>query len=853
MNTSISRSLFVRVFSYCAPLGLLLIMCIGIIGYLTINKYMDIAIERNLRIRSTVIARSLETFLDNRIHDILYLNQERIDRQSLLDFIERQARLDPKLYREAAFISSSPASSILYVQAQGIIRQIAPENFADVYPNPMHLPRNLHTLAEGEVFCTNITSIDFPFPAQNGVGNRMELKLFRLITPYTVPDTATPGYLVLGVDAQRLRNVLSQISTSKDKAWGFSRSNEVRFSYLFDTEGWILFQSEQPENKDKELSTYLARSGFLGTLGKPGLHSAFLPDKAYNSYWETVGKVLKEESGYIRLNDEGFHNSPEVSPYFMAYEPIRYASGKAGDKQRLFAGLVYIDRSKLAFDSRNAYLMVSMIWVIGAIFLLALFFFACKSMIVRPLTNLKQQIHARLRLGKSQTVSQAGGCRELDELAAVANELFRMIDLCEDRLENLSDNPMSEKMQEPLDLNADYQAALAMDDQFKDIIGTSAGQIELKSQILKAAAANVDIFIVGETGTGKQLVAEAIHNNSDRRNGPFVAINCGALNEDLLLDALFGHVKGAHSGAQGGRKGAFVESNGGTLFLDEIQAASPKVQQALLRAIAERKIRPLGSDTEINVDLRIVTATNSDLTQLIKDGAFREDLFYRLYVLAIQTLPLRNRKEDIPLLAYHYLIQTQEFVAKSNLLFSKGAIKKLLAHDWPGNVRELVNCITRTVVFAEGPVIQASDLRMEDSDMYIHEPADPLRPEQHPSGAKERGPNDQLNRSLPVRKSMPKNVVATKPQSPLPAPTKMHLSPRQRKALPHILERKAISRKEYQKIVGENLSARTANYDLNDMMQKGILAREGAGSTTHYRLAPKVDTLELKRMLAHQN
>lgn len=833
-----SRPLTKRMLFCCTPPTLLLIAVIGYIGYFTIYDFMNTAIERNVRIRSTVIARSVEDFLANRIRDIQYLRQGRIDRQNLLEFMQRQNRLDPELYREAAFISSSPATSILLVSAEGEeVRQIAPEDFSDVHPNPMVLPANLHALEPGEVFCTAITATDFPFIAQNEIGNRKVFRIFRVLTPIFESGKSV-GYLMLGIDARRLRNVLSQASTSKGKAWGYERSNEVRFSYLFDTEGWMLLQSEEPEKTEEKLSTHLARSGFIGTLGKSGLLSAFLPDKEYKNYWETVNSIRKEQGGLIRLNDQGSRQSSKVSSYFMAFEPIRY-QGKNGAEPRLFSGMVYVDRSKLAFDAGKAALFMSLTWIGGGMLLLGLFVQFTRSFFIRPLTGLLRQIRNRLQQSDCSVIPMPGKGIELNELTAMANDLLRALDLCQIKLADVSEHPMSETMKQPLDLTVDYQSALALDDTCPDIIGNSTGQTALKSQILKAAGTNVDIFIVGETGTGKQLVAEAIHKHSSRRNGPFVAINCGALNEDLLLDTLFGHVKGAHSEAKNDRKGAFCESTGGTLFLDEIQSASLNVQQALLRAISERKIRPLGSDSEIDVDLRLVTATNKDLTQLIRDGLFREDLFYRLYVLTIHTLPLRNHKEDIPLLAHHYLKQTQEFVEKSNLKFSKGAIKKLLSHDWPGNVRELVNCITRTVVFAEAPVIQADDLRMEDPEMYANGSAAPPLPERKPS--KEIESQQHLPQDLPQQSTSHPGTPDT--GSPLT------LSPRQSKALSTILQHKMITRKEYQQLVDAGLPGRTANYDLNDMIRKGILKREGAGSTTRYKLDPNADVSALKKLL----
>ena len=222
------------------------------------------------------------------------------------------------------------------------------------------------------------------------------------------------------------------------------------------------------------------------------------------------------------------------------------------------------------------------------------------------------------------------------------------------------------------------------------------------------------MLVLGETGTGKELTAEAIHRLSRRVAGrPFVAINCGALDENLLLDTLFGHTRGAFTEARTDRKGAFLEADGGTLFLDEIQAASPRVQQALLRVLAARRIVPLGSDREFAVDVRIVAASNVDLKALIEAQRFREDLYFRLKVITIETPPLRSHKEDIALMARHFLHEAARARGIQGLTLSRGALEKLRCYDWPGNVRELKHCMLRAAVMAETNVIQAEDVYLE--------------------------------------------------------------------------------------------------------------------------------------------
>jgi DNA-binding NtrC family response regulator len=847
-----SRPFLIRFLLYILPGAFMLIAGMGVVGIVTNRRYIDNAVERNVRLRSTVIVRSLETFLNNRIRDISLLSRTQVNQDSLLQFMQRQAAINPSMYREAGLLTGSAAESLLFVSVDGRVHQISAEHFSQFQPDPLRLPHNLHTLAKGEVFCTNVSTKEFPFPASDGVGNRQEIETFRMITPYS-PAEGKNGYLLLGVDAKRLRNVLSQSSTSQGKAWGFERSKEVRFSYIFDADGWILFQSEDPEEAQKKLSTHLPRAGVHGTLGKPGMPPAFLPDRAFEDYWKMVEQVRKRQSGLSRMRNGGVHDSPMVSGYFMAYEPITYL-GKAGGEPRLFSGMVYIDRSRLAFEAYKATIFTSLVWASGTVFLLLFFFFMMKKFFLQPVDALQKFISSRLDRQHSPEHFPKGTFLEMHRLIETTDRLIQSLDQREGELEKKNNELMSETMQLPEDIHEHYEKSLARDHLFPNFIGMSAEQSYLKEQIQKAAATDIDVFVSGETGTGKELVAEAVHRLSSRSNMPFVAINCGALNENLLLDTLFGHVKGAHSEAKTDRKGAFLEASGGTLFLDEIQAASHKVQQALLRAIAERRIRPLGSDVETEVDIRLITATNQDLMALVKSGAFREDLFYRLVVLTLKTTPLRFHKEDIPLLAYHYLLKTQEIVDKSGLQFSRGAIQKLVSYDWPGNVRELVNCITRTVIFAQETVIQADDLRMDGPDKEVPlgiftltkdrtEDLSGTEPDQLGKDIEKMEPG---GRQPDARRHQEGEQPQARDSSEQTLPI---LSERQSRVLPLIVQKGSITRREYQEVFGGGFPARTANYDLNDLIRKGLLKKTGAGSTTRYLLNPGMDRQALDKMM----
>jgi DNA-binding NtrC family response regulator len=241
------------------------------------------------------------------------------------------------------------------------------------------------------------------------------------------------------------------------------------------------------------------------------------------------------------------------------------------------------------------------------------------------------------------------------------------------------------------------------------LIGGSRGMLTVYKLIAQAAASEMAVLITGETGTGKELVARAIHRHSTRREQPLVAVNCGALAESLLESELFGHVRGSFTGAVSDKKGLFEQAHGGAIFLDEIGETSAGVQVRLLRAIEEGEIRPVGASRVVKVNVRVIAATNRDLKQMVEVGTFRQDLLFRLNVLQIQVPPLRERREDLPLLVAHFLRAVAER-GGGMAAITPGALAVLAGGPWPGNVRELENTIERLALGARGGTIDADDL-----------------------------------------------------------------------------------------------------------------------------------------------
>jgi DNA-binding NtrC family response regulator len=261
------------------------------------------------------------------------------------------------------------------------------------------------------------------------------------------------------------------------------------------------------------------------------------------------------------------------------------------------------------------------------------------------------------------------------------------------------------------------------------LVGHSRVMRDLFQLLETVAATSSTVLITGETGTGKELAARAIHHSSPRRANRFVAINCSAIPETLLEAELFGHVRGAFTGAVGTRQGRLEQAHKGTLFLDEIGTMSPALQAKLLRVLQEREFERVGDSHTIKIDVRVIAATHSDLTKMVADGSFREDLFYRLNVIPVQLPPLRDRREDIPLLVQHFLQKLAGEAGRGAVTISQDALRRLMAYQWPGNIRQLENACERALAFSQGrsqidvpdltPDIQNQAAPVDSSDVWF--------------------------------------------------------------------------------------------------------------------------------------
>jgi DNA-binding NtrC family response regulator/HAMP domain-containing protein len=793
-NAIRASSLNTRLIIGLIPPVLIILAITGYLNYSISRDLIGNALERSSKLQVISAKREMESFLERWRVDVSNLSQEIIDADSIYRFLARKGSPEGSGYIGAAYISQKNADHLIFMAKDSHIVQIPPELISEIKPIPLIYYDRVKTLAAGHVWLSPVMVMEHPFPEPAQPNQKVVRKALLMAVP------VENGFLLVWVDARTLRNLLSLFNSIESPVWPFPRTAEERYFYLFEPEGWILFQSEALDRPQADLSTYLARSGFTGSLGHQGLESAFRPDTIFERYWKMVADVRAGRSDAFNVTG----NQPNAfgRDFFLAYAPVQFRPHPNAAAQ-VVAGVAFMDISRLPLSAGNKYMDSMLIVAAASALIISGLIVILGRTITRPILKLADAARGISHGREFEPIEMPHCGKEITTLQTAINtlgaELQRQTEEIREKERLIRATLLKELAH--LDPAPASTAPGSAHDPIPSIVGYGPRTERLKTEILKAAPTDADVLVIGETGTGKQLTAEAVHRLGNRSDGPFISINCGALDENLLLDTLFGHVKGAFTEAKADRKGAFLEADRGTLFLDEIQAASPRVQQALLRAVSARKIKPLGSDRELEVDVRLIAATNTDLRELIERGLFREDLYFRLKVITIHTPPLREQKENIVVLARHFLALQEKLSGKTGIGLSKGALYKLTDYDWPGNVRELQNCIIRAVVMAEGRVIQAEDIPLDVEEPGGHGPG----------------------RSVSLGETMS--------AEPVPPPG---LNSRQQKAYPLILARGRVTRSAYEEMIGGMLPPRTAIYDLQDLVRKGLLRKTGRGPATHY-------------------
>lgn len=829
----VNRSMTSRVLLLGLPLLTLVLLLVFLATGRSIEALVNRAIARNAQLQAQAMSLSLEQILTETRNQLLILAAGSIDPKDMVRRLQFRVRAEGLRYREVAFMGTDPSQRYLLLSYGGEIISIPPDIASATVGNPF---TSLSAAQRpGHVQVSQPLEVVYSMVPLNDSVQSIPLYVIRFSTPIYDSQGVFQGMLILSLDLTVLRDAISMFSSSSAPLRTADDETRIR-SIFFDNQGWMLFQSENLEADEASgrLNSDSLRAGFQGEFGRAGFSTAFRPGPNHVNYWSMVSNVQAGHSGQIFLDNSDAWGHENSAVEGVSFAPVTFAANPDSPRT-IMGGLAVLDTSFTATRTGIQIIGIYSICLLAGICLLGLGLAWLARSTTKRLRRLSNEVNMRIDSHSSNPLVLPPMPRELEQLKDAINALLHRLRRSEEEQLN------QQLMQDARWAREPAENMPELDDIPENgLVGTSAAMQDLRANILKAAPTMADVLVIGETGTGKELVSAAIHQASPRANGPFITINCGALDENLLMDTLFGHVKGAFTEARQPRKGAFLTAEGGTLMLDEIGNAAPKVQQALLRALSTRMIRPLGSDEDVPFDTRIIAATNAELLQDAQEGSFREDLYYRLAVITIRTPPLRRRKSDLPLLAVFFLTRAAESQGLPTPRLSRGALRKLQEYHWPGNVRELQNCLTRALAFCENGLIFAENIQLGPDTL----PGDIARPERGklscpPARADSRQPHGEAAETAesPVAQPVP---AESEDQGAMPVAedAQPRLNARLARLLPQIVELGSISRQEYQDMAGKDISMRTAQYDLQILVRLGLVRREGRGPAQRYIVLP---------------
>ena len=824
----VNRSMTSRVLLLGLPLLTLVLLLVFLATGRSIEALVNRAIARNAQLQAQAMSLSLEQILTETRNQLLILAAGSMDPKDMVRRLQFRVRAEGLRYREVAFMGTDPSQRYLLLSYGGEIISIPPDIASATVGNPF---TSLSAAQRpGHVQVSQPLEVVYSMVPLNDSVQSIPLYVIRFSTPIYDSQGVFQGMLILSLDLTVLRDAISMFSSSAAPLRTEGDETRIR-SIFFDNQGWMLFQSENLEADEASgrLNSDSLRAGFQGEFGRAGFSTAFRPGPNHVNYWSMVSNVQAGHSGQIFLDNSDAWGQENSAVEGVSFAPVTFAANPDSPRT-IMGGLAVLDTSFTATRTGIQIIGIYSICLLAGICLLGLGLAWLARGTTKRLRRLSNEVNMRIDSHSSNPLVLPPMPRELEQLKDAINALLHRLRRSEEEQLN------QQLMQDARWAREPAENMPELDDIPENgLVGTSAAMQDLRANILKAAPTMADVLVIGETGTGKELVSAAIHQASPRANGPFITINCGALDENLL-----GHVKGAFTEARQPRKGAFLTAEGGTLMLDEIGNAAPKVQQALLRALSTRMIRPLGSDEDVPFDTRIIAATNAELLQDAQEGSFREDLYYRLAVITIRTPPLRRRKSDLPLLAVFFLTRAAESQGLPTPRLSRGALRKLQEYHWPGNVRELQNCLTRALAFCENGLIFAENIQLGPDTL----PGDIARPERGklscpPARADSRQPHGEAAETAesPVAQPVP---AESEDQGAMPAAedAQPRLNARLARLLPQIVELGSISRQEYQDMAGKDISMRTAQYDLQILVRLGLVRREGRGPAQRYIVLP---------------
>ena len=829
----VNRSMTSRVLLLGLPLLTLVLLLVFLATGRSIEALVNRAIARNAQLHAQAMSLSLEQILTETRNQLLILAAGSMDPKDMVRRLQFRVRAEGLRYREVAFMGTDPSQRYLLLSYGGEIISIPPDIASATVGNPF---TSLGAAQRpGHVQVSQPLEVVYSMVPLNDSVQSIPLYVIRFSTPIYDAHGVFQGMLILSLDLTVLRDAISMFSSSSAPLRAADDETRIR-SIFFDNQGWMLFQSENLEADEAggRLNSDSLRAGFQGEFGRAGFSTAFRPGPNHVNYWSMVSNVQAGHSGQIFLDNSDAWGHENSAVEGVSFAPVTFAANPDSPRT-IMGGLAVLDTSFTATRTGIQIIGIYGICLLAGICLLGLGLAWLARGTTKRLRRLSNEVNMRIDSHSSNPLVLPPMPRELEQLKDAINALLHRLRRSEEEQLNQQLMQDARRAREPAENMPELD-----DIPENGLVGTSAAMQDLRANILKAAPTMADVLVIGETGTGKELVSAAIHQASPRANGPFITINCGALDENLLMDTLFGHVKGAFTEARQPRKGAFLTAEGGTLMLDEIGNAAPKVQQALLRALSTRMIRPLGSDEDVPFDTRIIAATNAELLQDAQEGSFREDLYYRLAVITIRTPPLRRRKSDLPLLAVFFLTRAAESQGLPTPRLSRGALRKLQEYHWPGNVRELQNCLARALAFCENGLIFAENIQLGPDTL----PGDIARPERGklscpPARADSRQPHGEAAETAesPVAQPVP---AESEDQGAMPAAedAQPRLNARLARLLPQIVELGSISRQEYQDMSGKDISMRTAQYDLQILVRLGLVRREGRGPAQRYIVLP---------------
>lgn len=829
----VNRSMTSRVLLLGLPLLTLVLLLVFLATGRSIEALVNRAIARNAQLHAQAMSLSLEQILTETRNQLLILAAGSMDPKDMVRRLQFRVRAEGLRYREVAFMGTDPSQRYLLLSYGGEIISIPPDIASATVGNPF---TSLSAAQRpGHVQISQPLEVVYSMVPLNDSVQSIPLYVIRFSTPIYDSQGVFQGMLILSLDLTVLRDAISMFSSSSAPLRAADDETRIR-SIFFDNQGWMLFQSENLEADEAggRLNSDSLRAGFQGEFGRAGFSTAFRPGPNHVNYWSMVSNVQAGHSGQIFLDNSDAWGHENSAVEGVSFAPVTFAANPDSPRT-IMGGLAVLDTSFTATRTGIQIIGIYGICLLAGICLLGLGLAWLARGTTKRLRRLSNEVNMRIDSHSSNPLVLPPMPRELEQLKDAINALLHRLRRSEEEQLNQQLMQDARRAREPAENMPELD-----DIPENGLVGTSAAMQDLRANILKAAPTMADVLVIGETGTGKELVSAAIHQASPRANGPFITINCGALDENLLMDTLFGHVKGAFTEARQPRKGAFLTAEGGTLMLDEIGNAAPKVQQALLRALSTRMIRPLGSDEDVPFDTRIIAATNAELLQDAQEGSFREDLYYRLAVITIRTPPLRRRKSDLPLLAVFFLTRAAESQGLPTPRLSRGALRKLQEYHWPGNVRELQNCLARALAFCENGLIFAENIQLGPDTL----PGDIARPERGklscpPARADSRQPHGEAAETAesPVAQPVP---AESEDQGAMPAAedAQPRLNARLARLLPQIVELGSISRQEYQDMSGKDISMRTAQYDLQILVRLGLVRREGRGPAQRYIVLP---------------